>query len=213
MEGRRAITAGYLLTAIAGWVDAQGFLALKGVFVSFMSGNTTLLGVFVAQENWAQARPVALVIVLFLAGGFLGAVLSGASGRRGMQAVLLLEAAILLAALVLAVGFGSMVTAAVILALAMGVQNAAAVSTGPVKAGATYVTGTLVSAGLELGRLAAGTGSRTVLTGHFTTWAALFVGVAAGALADRAFGISALAVPCAGALGLAAWTARREPKP
>jgi uncharacterized membrane protein YoaK (UPF0700 family) len=212
MEGRRAITAGYLLTAIAGWVDAQGFLALKGVFVSFMSGNTTLLGVFAAQEHWAQARPVALVIGLFLAGGFLGAVLSGAVGRRGIQAVLLLEAAILAAALAVAVGFGATATAAVILALAMGVQNAAVVATGPVKAGATYVTGTLVSAGLELGKLAGGTGSRKVLAGHLTTWAALFAGVAAGALADRAFGISALIVPCAAAFALAAWPGERGPK-
>ncbi len=210
MDGRRAITAGYLLTAIAGWVDAQGFLALKGVFVSFMSGNTTLLGVFVAQENWGQARPVALVIGLFLAGGFLGAVLSGAVGRRGIQAVLLLEAAILAAALAVAVGFGA-TAAAVILALAMGVQNAAVVATGPVKAGATYVTGTLVSAGLELGKLAGGTGSRKVLAGHLTTWAALFAGVAAGALADRAFGISALIVPCAAAFALAAWPGERGP--
>jgi uncharacterized membrane protein YoaK (UPF0700 family) len=208
MDGGRAITAGYLLTAIAGWVDAQGFLALKGVFVSFMSGNTTLLGVFAAQENWGQARPVALVIGLFLAGGFLGAVLSGAVGRRGIQAVLLLEAAILAAALAVAVGFGA-TAAAVILALAMGVQNAAVVATGPVKAGATYVTGTLVSAGLELGKLAGGTGSRKVLAGHLTTWAALFAGVAAGALADRAFGISALVVPCAAAFALAAWPGER----
>lgn len=210
MDGRRATTAGYLLTAIAGWVDAQGFLALKGVFVSFMSGNTTLLGVFAAQENWAQARPVALVIGLFLAGGFLGAVLSGAVGRRGIQAVLLLEAAILAAALAVAVGFGA-TAAAVILALAMGVQNAAVVATGPVKAGATYVTGTLVSAGLELGKLAGGTGSRKVLAAHLTTWAALFAGVAAGALADRAFGISALIVPCAAAFALAAWPGERGP--
>jgi uncharacterized membrane protein YoaK (UPF0700 family) len=32
---------GVLLTAIAGWVDAIGFLSLGGFYVSFMSGNTT----------------------------------------------------------------------------------------------------------------------------------------------------------------------------
>ena len=36
---------GLCLTAVAGWVDAIGFLRLGGLYTSFMSGNTTHLGV------------------------------------------------------------------------------------------------------------------------------------------------------------------------
>ena len=57
------------MTAIAGWVDAQGFLALQGIFVSFMSGNTTLLGIALAPGNWGQAGSVGLVIGLSTVAG------------------------------------------------------------------------------------------------------------------------------------------------
>jgi uncharacterized membrane protein YoaK (UPF0700 family) len=212
LDSRNLIAAGYLLTAIAGWLDAQGFLALHGVFVSFMSGNTTLLGVALAQGNWTQAGPVALVIGLFLAGGFLGAFLAGSSGRWSMPAVLAVETAILAAALVLSEGFGMATAAAVVLALAMGVQNSAAAAVGSVKAGATYVTGTLVSAGHELGKIATGSGSASVFAGHMSLWAALLFGVVLGALADGWFGLAALIVPLALTLALAAgsaWAIRR----
>ncbi|MGC1301980.1 MAG: DUF1275 family protein, partial [Caulobacteraceae bacterium] len=52
------------LTAIAGWVDAVGFLRLGSLFVSFMSGNTTeMAAAFVggrALEGWTAAGIVLL---------------------------------------------------------------------------------------------------------------------------------------------------------
>lgn len=207
MDGRRLVVTGYLLTGIAGWVDAQGFLALKGVFVSFMSGNTTLLGLALAPGNWTQAGPIAVVIGLFLAGGFVGAFMSEVAGRWSMPAVLLAEAIILALALALSAGGGWVWAGAALLALAMGVQNAAAASAGPVKAGATYVTGTLVSAGQALGRLARGTGSASVFVDQISLWLALLVGVTAGALAHGYVGLPALAVPCAAAAMLALYSA------
>jgi uncharacterized membrane protein YoaK (UPF0700 family) len=42
------------LTAIAGYVDAIGFLTLKHLFVSFMSGNSTQFAVAVADRSWSD---------------------------------------------------------------------------------------------------------------------------------------------------------------
>ena len=39
------------LAALAGYVDAIGFLKLGGLFVSFMSGNSTRLAVGLAVEH------------------------------------------------------------------------------------------------------------------------------------------------------------------
>lgn len=207
MDNRQLIAAGYVLTAIAGWVDAQGFLALQGIFVSYMSGNTTLLGVAIAQGHWGRAGPVALVVGLFFAGCFAGAFLAASTGRRSMAVVAAVEAGALAIALVFSAGLGFPQTAAMLLAFAMGAQNAAATAIGPVRSGVTYVTGALFSAGQELGRMATGTGSGAVFAGHVSSWAALLVGVIAGAWADARIGLLALSVPCAVLLALSAYSA------
>ena len=56
-----------LLAGLAGYVDALGFLHLGGVFVSFMSGNSTRLSV-----GLANGAPTALI-----AGGLIGAFVLG----------------------------------------------------------------------------------------------------------------------------------------
>ena len=43
------------LSALAGYVDGIGFIHLGGLFVSFMSGNSTRLGVMIAEMNWPKA--------------------------------------------------------------------------------------------------------------------------------------------------------------
>ena len=59
------------LALIAGYVDAYGVIAL-GVYVSFMSGNTTQTGSLTGQGKVAAALPSALAIVFFLIGSFAG---------------------------------------------------------------------------------------------------------------------------------------------
>ena len=59
------------LALIAGYVDAYGLIAL-GVYVSFMSGNTTQTGLLTGQGKLVAALPSALAIVFFLAGVLVG---------------------------------------------------------------------------------------------------------------------------------------------
>jgi len=47
---------GLVLTAMAGWVDAIGFLRLGGFYPSFMSGNTTQLGIALATSICRRLR-------------------------------------------------------------------------------------------------------------------------------------------------------------
>ena len=55
LSSRRNLALACTLSALAGYVDAIGFLHLGGMFVSFMSGNSTRLGVSLAQGNWSNA--------------------------------------------------------------------------------------------------------------------------------------------------------------
>src|SRR3546814_11570258 len=59
---------GVLLVAVAGYVDAIGYLALGGFFASFMSGAIISLGVGVSEGHWGAVHEAALVIAAFLAG-------------------------------------------------------------------------------------------------------------------------------------------------
>jgi hypothetical protein len=67
--------------ALAGFVDAAGFLSAQGYFVSFMSGNTTRLGVDLALRPMMAIIP-AMLIAGFLLGVFVGALLAARAGAQ-----------------------------------------------------------------------------------------------------------------------------------
>lgn len=140
---RRILAIG--ITALAGFVDATGFLAGDRYFVSFMSGNTTRLAVDLITD-FAQA-----LIPLGLIGGFVigvtaGAIVSDRAGQWRKTAVLSL-AALLLGAALLAHAFGLSGAMMACMVLAMGVLNNSFRRNGEVVVGVTYMTGALVRIG------------------------------------------------------------------
>ncbi|MDB5521663.1 MAG: hypothetical protein JWQ82_1260, partial [Tardiphaga sp.] len=48
LYNRWAIGLAFCLSGLAGYIDTIGFISLGGFFVSFMSGNTTRLGIELA---------------------------------------------------------------------------------------------------------------------------------------------------------------------
>ena len=62
--GRGEVALAVTLSAVAGYVDAIGFLKLGGFFVSFMSGNSTRLGVGLATAHWSAVATVLTILVL-----------------------------------------------------------------------------------------------------------------------------------------------------
>lgn len=89
-----ALAAG--LSALAGYVDAVGFMTLGGFFVSFMSGNSTRLGVGLAMGEWDQAAIAFGLIALFVVGVVFGATVARRFGEERRSAVLAAEAVLLL---------------------------------------------------------------------------------------------------------------------
>ena len=53
VEAARGLLVATMLAALAGMVDVIGYLHLKGLFVSFMSGNSTQSRWLSAEATWA----------------------------------------------------------------------------------------------------------------------------------------------------------------
>ena len=198
MTDRGRIGLAVLLTAVAGWVDAVGYLELGRLFVSFMSGNSTLLAIGLAGVDRTAIAGAALSVALYVAGAFLGTLLGDAAGERWrVPAVLGVEALLLGAVALLPAGAGRLSPAVVPLLLAMGFQTAGPPPAGGIKVGLTYVTGTLASLGRHLARAASGRGGRWAWLPYALLWVGLVAGATAGAAADASLGLASLAAPAA----------------
>ena len=69
------------LAMIAGFIDAYGMITY-GVFVSFMSGNTTQTGYQTAEGAFGPASLSALAILFFVVGSFAATLLAQVTERR-----------------------------------------------------------------------------------------------------------------------------------
>src|ERR1700733_9823009 len=98
LKSRRDLALACALSAMAGYVDSIGFLHLGGLFVSFMSGNSTRLGVSLAEGGWSNAAAALELIALFVAGAACGSLIVLGRGANRQPWVLLAEAVLLAAA-------------------------------------------------------------------------------------------------------------------
>lgn len=193
------------LTAVAGCVDAMGYLRLRHFFVSFMSGDSTQLAVAATRGDWSHAGEAGAILALFVAGVIAGRLVSTALEDWGRPSVLSTEALLLVIAALL--GAPTMVVTA-LTAAAMGFQNAAIDKEHAASLGLSYVTGTLVSFGDRLADALSGDRKhRWAWVPHFFHWWALALGAAGGTAAYMAWGMSALLIPAAAAAVLAGITA------
>lgn len=186
---RRDRVLAVALSLLAGFVDAIGFMLTGGFFVSFMSGNSTRLGVALATGE-RMAALAAVLIASFVGGVVLGALIGRAAGRGKRRAILALTAALLALAALLA-DLGAPGAAVAVVALAMGAENIFFEESGEVRLGLTYMTGRLVKIGQAIAAALSG-GARWGWLPQLLLWLGLLGGAALGTLAHRLLGSDAL---------------------
>jgi len=177
------------LVALAGCVDAIGWLRLNGLFVSFMSGTTTMLGASAGGGHRVETWALATAVGLFVVGTVVGFRLARRAAAWRTAAVLLFVGSLLALAWWLPF-VGVLPPAACCLVMAMGALNAALPGVG----GITFVTGALTRLGEAL---AAGS---PAAWRHLGIWSAMAAGATGGALLQRYAPAAALAVPATIAL-------------
>ncbi|KQT17706.1 hypothetical protein ASG40_16935 [Methylobacterium sp. Leaf399] len=202
------LTFGLLLTGLAGYIDAIGFIQLSGLYTSFMSGNTTQMGVSVAHGALGGAVMPAVLIVTFLLGSTIASGLSIVAPAPWKTVIVLAyEAILVFGAFALGLQLPELGLVSFFLALAMGAQNAVLGSVQGFRAGTTFVTGALFSLGQKLAAAFTKTGPPLGWVGDAAVWLALLIGAVAGAAVYSAIGIFALIFPAGLTAGLAVMAA------
>jgi uncharacterized membrane protein YoaK (UPF0700 family) len=202
LNSSRNVALACALSALAGYVDGIGFIHLGGLFVSFMSGNSTRMGVSLADGHWQDAAQAFGLIVLFVIGAALGSLIVLGRGANRQSWILLVEAILLaLAAGSNVLGFSQIAVAAIV--LAMGLENAVFQIDGGAGLGLTYVTGALVKAGQLIAAALSG-GARWGWMPNLLLWAALVTGSLCGALAYHRLQLAAIWFAAGAAFALSA---------
>lgn len=165
------------LAFLAGQVDATGFIVAGGYFTSFMSGNTTRLGVELFDMDTLPWIPL-ILIGFFVTGVTAGSVV--AARYQGWHK------RILLAGIAGVLGMGASALSAekemlflALAALAMGAANNVFSRDGEVTVGVTYMTGALVRTGQGLAARMMGR-STAAMRGYPSLWLALSAGAVCG---------------------------------
>jgi uncharacterized membrane protein YoaK (UPF0700 family) len=171
-----------LLAFIAGNADTVGFLRFDA-FAGLMTGNTILLGTEIARHEWGDAVFHAGIIAIFL----VGVILSRLILRAGWPVWNALSIAAMLLVLC---SFLEKGVAALVLPLAMGMQNSAANRFNGVALNTVFITGNIQKIGEGLlawawpSRDAKVTASEGVAI-FALVWISYASGALAGAIAER----------------------------
>lgn len=208
------------LAAIAGYVDAYGFLTFS-TFVSFMSGNTTRAGIKLGLGTYDAALPAAAAILSFIAGVIAGTLLTNSRTHHARR-ILYLTIASLLALNIGASHLTSTFTylGIAMLSFTMGMMNTALSRVGNLMVNLTFVTGTLSQIGTYLALAAKrapvedGEGvwdthlRRAIIL--ILVWMGFIAGAILGGIATPRFGVRLLMLPLVIMLALAVLSPARS---
>jgi uncharacterized membrane protein YoaK (UPF0700 family) len=176
------------LTIVTGLVDAFSYLVLGHVFVANMTGNVVFLGFALARAPGFSFGASAVALVAFwcgaLVGGRVGARLGQQRGRLlgaagSIQAVFLAVSVVLAALSSGPVSAGYRYPLIVVLAVAMGIQNATARKLAVPDLTTTVLTLTITGTAAD-STLVGGKGSTAGR--RFVSVLSMFVGALIGAL-------------------------------
>ena len=207
LENRRVRLLAATLSGIAGFVDAVGWLTSGGLFVSFMSGNTTKLGIGLAGRLDNVGLAVGLILS-FVSGVVMGSLVGRAAGRRQQSLVMWLVTAMMALAAV-AQQLGGLVPSVLILAATMGALNTVFAEDGEVKFGLTYMTGALVRVGKRLASAIRG-GDKMGWVSSFSLFMGMLAGASLGAVSYGVSGPQALWLAVAALFALSLMTGRMQ---
>jgi uncharacterized membrane protein YoaK (UPF0700 family) len=216
---RRQTLLAICVALIAGYLDAYALRAL-GVFVSFMSGNTTVAGLRNGEGHFMSALAPALAIPSFVAGSFAGTWITTYRKKYSHRLVFLVSATLLCIPILASRESLRMVNIAV-LSIATGLLNPALSRIGSESVSITFVTGTLSRLGKHLALTARGVplpDAEGPWDSHFrracldaSVWTGFLIGAVLSGMVMTLAQQFVLPIPIAGMAGLGIFSRAADP--
>jgi uncharacterized membrane protein YoaK (UPF0700 family) len=196
------------LGAVAGFVDAVGFIVLFGLFTANQSGNAARLGVDIGEGDLPAALTRGVPVLVFLVGVTVAVAFADArreQSRADLAPLLMVEAGFVLSFMVagtklrddgaLTAQSTAFYVLAAILVLAMALQNAALRRVAGVAVHTTFVTGMLTNLAEDLAALRHDPPARARALVHGGVVVAYVTGAAVGAALEAQWELWCLVVP------------------
>lgn len=150
---RRKIILALFLSGLSGFIDILGLFSIGGMFLSFMSGNSTRFAFYLADGHFKQAFPYLLIISGFVFGAFLGDQLKSHFPNYKLISILSVETLLILSSYIMLHFTFPGEWTHLPLTIAMGLQNAIQIEVGDKIVGRTFFSGVLHSLGASLSQL------------------------------------------------------------
>lgn len=153
MRGRTPLLIAALLTWVAGYVDAVGFISLGRIYTANMSGNSVTVGIQISGLSWFEMFRRLWPVLMYVLGLLLCRILLEADARQPIRSIASVAFAFEIAFLIPVCIAGAMphdgapnlqFAFVALLALAMGAQNGALMRFSSLTLHTGFVTGTLV---------------------------------------------------------------------
>lgn len=238
MRRKMPLLLAAFLTCMAGFVDAVGYLSLDHVYTANMSGNTVAIGIYGASRQWEELLrrlwPVATYFFGLLFCRLLIAYGAQKRIRRIATPAFLFEMGLLLPVSLFALpvngnAAGLSATYVGMLAVAMGIQNAALTHFSTLTVHTGFVTGTLLKCAENtakyltwaweqilhkqpLNEVIRASGRQEAFQKSAwlgLIWIAYVIGACCGALGDYVFSLRSLLAPVICLVGISALDLRR----
>lgn len=150
---KKKLSLALFLSGLSGFIDILGLTSAGGMFLSFMSGNTTRMALNLAHGSFRQALPYILIILSFVLGAFIGDLIKSFWRKQKIVLVLLVEAGLIFTSFAMLSLDLSDEFSYIPLTIAMGVQNTIKMEIDGKIIGRTFYSGLLHSFGVSLSQV------------------------------------------------------------
>jgi uncharacterized membrane protein YoaK (UPF0700 family) len=207
---KSAIVVSLVLTLVAGYVDAVGFLRLGGIYVANMSGNSVSVGIHSALGPVSTVLQRLLPIGSYVIGLLFARIFADLAARKHLRRTVAFGIGAEIAFLIFFMTAAGLNAGVFFAAVAMGIQVATLLRFNGVNVFTGFVTGSLVKfadnfADAVLGSSRHRNRSQAARDAAWfaATWFVYVAGAIVGAAAFHRKGVSAVAFACLILAGIA----------
>lgn len=169
----------FIFSFIYGYVNALGFVAMNGMFFTFMSGNSVKLGVDIGRIETGITSKFFIIFLCIITGVFLGDIVFSMVKKNSLLIMIGMELALFFATLILSLLYDSWMIL-LPLVIAIGIQNIINMTIGNSLIGKSFITGMICNLGISLSKAVQKKEQWKQPVIYLSTWFIFVIGASTG---------------------------------